>query len=218
MSCNFSVADTPFIWFDLDDTVWDFRNNSLDTLREFYEARALDRFWPSPGEWIDSYHAYNGPLWVRYGKGEISLDYLRLQRFIIPFAEAGVHISEAEAGEFDADYLDRLSRRTRLVPGALDLIARLHAGGFTLGIISNGFADTQRRKLQSSGIERYFSHLVLSEDAGEPKPSPVIFRYAEKVSGAGPRQCVLIGDNPDTDIAGAINAGWQAFLVSDILG
>lgn len=217
---SLDTASTPWIWFDLDDTLWDFRRNSIDALREFYEVHGLSRLWPDEDSWIDSYHAVNTGLWERYSRGEIDESFLRMERFRMPLTEAGVPDDEARrlSAFFDTDYLERLACRSGLVAGARELLDRLHGRGFRLGILSNGFADTQRKKLKVSGIAHYFSHVVLSEEAGAPKPSVAIFRYAERICGAGAHECVMIGDNPSTDIAGALAAGWRACLISDILG
>lgn len=219
MNYDLSVEKTPWVWFDLDDTLWDFSRNSLETLREFYDVHNLRNLWPTFEAWEKAYHTVNAELWSRYGRGEISTTFLRTERFRRPFTDAGMPENEAEAAapELDADYLDRLARRERLLPGAHELLCRLQDEGFRLGILSNGFADTQRRKMLSSGIEHFFSHVVLSEEAGAPKPLAEIFRYAERVSGARPSQCVMIGDNRETDIAGALNAGWEAIYIGDIL-
>lgn len=216
---QFGPDEKPWIWLDLDDTLWDFKTNSEETLVEFYAAHGLERLWPTAEKWIEAYHAVNHELWERYGRGEIGEAYLRTERFRRPLTEAGMDEEEAErvSAEFDGDYLERLARRSRLLPGALELLESLKAGGFHLGILSNGFADIQRKKLKSSGIEGYFEHLVLSEEAEAPKPSPEIFRYAERLCGAKASECVMIGDNPLTDIAGARAAGWTAYPISDFL-
>ena len=74
---------------------------------------------------------------------------------------------------------------------------------------SNGFAGVLQRKLRSGGIDHLIDHVVLSDDCGITKPLPGIFDYAQKVSGATVDQIVMIGDDPDTDIAGAYAAGWR---------
>ena len=50
------LAGRPWIWFDLDDTLWNFHDNSLVALREIYREYELDRFWPTEQQWLDDYH------------------------------------------------------------------------------------------------------------------------------------------------------------------
>jgi putative hydrolase of the HAD superfamily len=62
----------------------------------------------------------------------------------------------------------------------------------------------------SSDIVEYFDAVVLSDDIGVNKPDKRIFDHALKKSNALADRTFIIGDNPDTDIAGAVNAGWRA--------
>ncbi len=200
------------VWLDLDDTLWDFRGNSHESLIELYDHLDLGRFWKTPDDWIDHYHRVNSALWDLYAKGVIKRDVLRHDRFFTPFTEAGMDQDEAEklVPEADRYYLERLGLRGKLVPGAGALINRLKERGFRLGILSNGFKEVQYNKLRSSGLDNPVDIVVLSDEIDVNKPDPRLFRHAEKRAGIDPSHCILIGDNPETDIAGALRSGWQA--------
>lgn len=204
------------IWFDLDDTLYDFSASSLIALQQIYEQFELNRWFPNLDCWIDIYHRHNAQLWKLYNAAEIDQATLRHDRFSLPFAEVGAPVSETEPlnDSLDKVYLQALARTGITLPGALEVVRTLKARGYFIGILSNGFAQVQHAKLVSSRLSPYINKMVLSDDIGVNKPDRRIFDYALSLTEASPRQTLLIGDNPETDIAGAINAGWEAMLFS----
>lgn len=201
------------VWVDLDDTIIDFKTNSRNALVRLYHARQLDAWWSQPDQWVRDYETHNHALWARYNVGEVSRDYLRMERFAMPLTRAGVPRSKAEemSREFDTVYLDYLAEEKCLMPGAMELLQHLKICGAKIGILSNGFKEVQYRKMENAGVSPWVDITVLSDDIGVNKPDERLFRYAMEQSGEpDPRRHLMIGDNPDTDIAGALNVGWHA--------
>ena len=153
-----SIIDTRCIrtvWVDLDDTIIAFRGNSRRALSRVHAVHpAVSRLFPDAEAWIEAYERHNHQLWALYNRAEITCAYLRDERFIRPLADAGMPRAEAAAvtGELDRLYLDLLARERTLVNGARDLLSRLRGAGLTVGVLSNGFADVQHRKIASAGI------------------------------------------------------------------
>ncbi len=206
-----------WVWLDLDDTLIDFRTNSRAALRLLYEAEGLDRFWSIPETWIAAYEAHNHLLWDRYSRAEITQDFLRVNRFAGPIAHAwtgNVAELEAFARHLDPIYLDLLARQKNLVDGAMELLDTLHERGYRTGILSNGFTDVQHRKLAVTEIGPKIDMVVLSDDIGVNKPDTRLYHHAMQRAGEpDPQRHLMIGDNPSTDIAGALAAGWRAILL-----
>ena len=191
---NNRICKTLFI--DLDDTIWDFRANSMWSLRQVYGEFSLDRVFPCYEQFQSLYMEANHELWEAYHHNRVTKDFLIVERFARPL--------------LNHRYLDVLAGQNRLVPGAVDLLDYLTARGYPLYILSNGFAEVQSRKLHSGGIDRYFKRLILSDEIGITKPDRRLFDYALQVVGADAVDTLIVGDNYDADILGAMHAGWRA--------
>ncbi|MDE6049513.1 MAG: YjjG family noncanonical pyrimidine nucleotidase [Paramuribaculum sp.] len=201
------------VWLDLDDTLIDFQANSLRALEKVYHLQQLSCYFASPQEWIERYHHYNSLLWKDYAPGRITREYLKMERFRMPLMEAGASLDKATALSeiLDPVYLSLLGEEKQLVPGARDLLVKIKNAGLPIGILSNGFVEVQHKKIASAGMKDMIDIVVLSDDIGVNKPDVRLFQHAMKVSKEmHPERHLMIGDNPDTDIAGAIAAGWQA--------
>ncbi len=202
------------IWVDLDDTLIDFTTNAHTSLvKMWHDEPILQQYFQSPEIWAERYEIHNMALWAKYNVGDISRDYLRLQRFMLPLTEAGMPDDEAEkvARRYDTLYLDYLARGKALMPGAIDLLRTIRDRGLRIGCLSNGFKEVQFRKIRTAGLEPWIDLVVLSDDIGVNKPDRRIFEYAMERSGdTDPTHHLMIGDNPDTDIRGALSAGWHA--------
>jgi putative hydrolase of the HAD superfamily len=209
---NYNAKTTPWVWIDLDDTLWDFAANSHDALAQVYDSLHLNRVFPTLDNWREAYYRHNHALWDVYNVGDITKDELLYQRIYRPLAEYNADTEEINriCSAFDEEYLGRLGRCERLVPGALELLNHLKTNGYHIGILSNGFKGTQSNKLKSSHIDHFIDLMVLSDDIGVNKPDRRLYDYAVAQAHTSSAESLMIGDNPDTDILGAVNAGWKA--------
>lgn len=207
-----------WIWFDLDDTLFDFHANSRHANRLIHSEEGIDRLYPDVEAWIKDYEAHNRILWERYSLGEISQDFLRVDRFahlLRPLWQGSDSKLEAYARHLDTAYLQRLAEGKALIGGAKEILDYLRGMSFKIGILSNGFKGVQQAKLSNTGLDKYIDLIVLSDDIGVNKPDLRIYNYAMERSGnSNPAAHLMIGDNLLTDIAGAVKAGWSAILLS----
>lgn len=196
------------IFFDLDHTLWDYDTSSTQALTELYERFQLATYFTSSTAFIKVFHHVNGELWDQYNKGKVDREFIRTQRF------ARVLAGRMEP---DLDFTNRMSdfyieycpTLPHLMEGTMKVLDALK-DRYTLGIISNGFSDTQSVKLKNCKIDHYFKYVITSESAGSRKPDPAIFQHAMELSNTAVDEVIMIGDNLSTDIAGARAAGWQA--------
>ncbi|MDV7395043.1 HAD-IA family hydrolase, partial [Arthrospira platensis SPKY1] len=135
---------------------------------------------------------------------------LRSQRFLETLNDFGA--ADAPLAEkMSAYYLYHAPRTVFLFPNTMKVLAYLHEK-YPLYIITNGFEEVQHIKMKTSGMDQYFSCIITSEAAGVKKPAAEIFHYAMKQSNAEPSFSLMIGDDPEVDVQGAINTGMDAIL------
>ncbi|MCZ4242955.1 YjjG family noncanonical pyrimidine nucleotidase [Pedobacter punctiformis] len=199
------------IFFDLDHTIWDFDRNAEETLKELYHTYDLNKLGlTSCTEFIATYTENNHLLWADYHLGKITKDYLRAERFSKTFIQLGIH-PDAVPHQFEDDYVNISPTKTNLFEAAEEVLAYLQQK-YTLHIISNGFKETTLTKMNVSKLNPYFQNVIISEDVGVNKPSPVIFQHALDKAKARKEESIMIGDSLEADIYGALNFGMEAIF------
>lgn len=196
------------LFFDLDDTLYDTYGNAVIALRELFEAIHLERWFDDANVFYDEFWKANIKLWSDYSQGKIDRDYLMVERLRRPLSFGrGLEPTVEFCMKANEIYLDFCCSKPGIVEGARDLLEYLRPKGYGLHICSNGFHEIQYKKLEASGLDGYFDTIILSEDAGANKPSPLFFDYALTQTGASRHSTLMIGDNFTTDILGAKKAG-----------
>ena len=194
------------LFFDLDDTLWAFSENSRDTFREMYEKYGFDKHFDSFDHYFGLYESKNEELWDKYSRKEITRDELNDQRFLHPLRAVGVD-NPGLAATYKNDYMQVVRTKSKLMPYVKEMLEYLRNKRYNMYIISNGFRELQARKMQASGIDGYFKKVILSEDIGVMKPYPEIFYFALSATQSELKESVMIGDNWNADITGAYEVG-----------
>jgi putative hydrolase of the HAD superfamily len=201
--------DIKHIFFDLDDTLWDFKKNSGVVLKQLFNEHCLNEKLNTSFEtFYFAYEEVTSLFWTQYYKGEIDKQFLRSNRFHETFKKFSYN-NYSENLIITAQYTERTPRGIHLNEGCLEILNYLKTR-YSLHIITNGFKDIQSIKLNGSGLTNYFTQVVISDEYGMNKPDEKIFCLAEKLAGCTKEECVMIGDNFENDVKGALGAGWKA--------
>ena len=193
--------------FDLDDTLLD-RNSAFEaTFREFCETQkainattdwdeAIDFFWSlSPHGTID---------------GQVAAIRI-MERW---------PLVQLDPVEFEAWFFNTMGRQARPIDGAMEFVKELNEAQFPWAVVTNG-KKFQVIKLEYSGYLDVVPFAIVSRLFGADKPDPRIYREAVrrlKMSNEGiddiePSQILFVGDNPYTDITGAVGVGMKTAWV-----
>jgi len=204
------------LFFDLDHTLWDFEANSRQTLEELYHSLHLrERGISDFDQFHKNYIIHNDKLWERYRNGFIKVDELRWKRMWLTLLDFKIG-DEPLARKMDTLFLDALPTRRLLFPYTLEILDYLGGKGYRLHLITNGFEKTQHSKLEHAGLTKYFDEVITSEGSNSLKPHKEIFEYALRKAGAEKPESIMLGDNVEVDIQGAMNAGIDQVYVNHL--
>ncbi len=198
------------VFFDLDNTLWDFTSNSSAAFGILYKKYGFDEKGISLEDLLSVYHHYNDLMWEEYRQGRIEKELLRWKRFFLTLQELGLP-DEQLARKMDEDYINTSRQMTDLVEGTKEILDYLKEK-YTLYLLTNGFNEVQFTKIRNSGLEPYFRKVITSEMAGALKPHPRFFEYALQQTGTHAGNSIMIGDDAETDIRGAMAAGIDTVL------
>jgi putative hydrolase of the HAD superfamily len=201
------------IFFDLDHTLWDFERTAEETKKELFKVLNLqDRGIESYEKFREKYVAINLALWALYREDKIAKDDLNFRRFYDTLCILGV--DDRKLGEAMASgFIEGISATTHLFPFAIETLEYL-CKKYPLHVITNGFEEVQFSKLKNSGMNRYFSSVITSEEAGSKKPDAEIFKYSLRKTGALANESLMIGDDLEVDMAGARRMGIDQLYVN----
>lgn len=194
------------LFFDLDHTLWDFEGNAKDCLLEMYDHFNLkDLGVDDFAVFFERFSEINHYYWALLEKREINVDFIRRKRFKTALSKLGIEVDEAFSLEMTEVFMHQLPQKKRLIEGTIEILDYLKPN-YQLHILSNGFEEMQMQKMRSGGIDHYFEEVITNEKANARKPEKAIFDYALNRANASISNSLMIGDNYEADIKGAINA------------
>lgn len=197
--------NTKYDWllFDADNTLFDFNAAEAHSLEQTLATTDIE--WSE--EVLGIYREINHQAWTDYEAGKLSKDrirHLRFEQLLERFRSAYDPVGLSEA------YRQGLASSTHLMPGCINVLNALQ-GNYRLGLITNGLVEVQYPRLAATGIDRYFEVITVSDEIGIAKPHAGFFDHAfNEMKQTNRERVLVIGDNPNADIGGALAYGAHA--------
>lgn len=190
----------PWLWFDADNTLFDYDRAEATALRYTFDALHL----PFEDSYLDIYREINAKLWQTLERREITQAVLRQQRFGL-LLEA-IQLS-ASVDRMSHIYLEHLAACAHLIEGAYEVLQTL-SRTCQIAILTNGLQSVQRGRFGRATIRPFIQELIISEEIGAAKPHAAFFEIASARTGHPPKSAILlIGDSLSSDIRGGVDYG-----------
>lgn len=200
------MKDIEHVFFDLDHTLWDFEKNSDLAFQKVFNRNNITL---ELEVFLKIYKPVNFKYWKLFSEEKVTKSELRYGRLKDTFDVLNYTVSDDLINEIAVNYLEFLPDFNHLFDGTFEILDYLKEK-YELHVITNGFDEVQHKKMKSSNIHHYFNKIITSESVGVKKPNPIVFNYALDLANANKDNSIMIGDNLDADINGALNAGMRA--------
>lgn len=191
--------------FDLDDTLLDTAGVEAEMIAALCEAARPELPELDDAELRARWAEHRDRLYVRVLSGELDLvGYRRahIEAVMTPWGQPSAPLMQTILA-----LRERQVEECRFLEHAVDLLAELRAAGVRTSLLTNGPSDIQRRKIELVGLEAHLDGIAISGEIGVAKPDPAAFAAALELIDCAPHQAVMVGDNVDWDVHGALGAG-----------
>jgi len=194
-----------FIYFDLDNTLID-HSAAEEEAHQIIHSQFPELHNVPLEDWLNTYKSINHGLWLSYQKGDIDRHELQRTRFKESMEQLGIPSDRSE--EIGTEYMEVYRTCWSWIEGAEDALVKV-VESFPVGFITNGFLETQQKKIEYLNLERFSDLFIISEEVGVMKPHPKVFDVATERSSTERERIIYVGDSYSSDIIGGRNAGWK---------
>jgi putative hydrolase of the HAD superfamily len=193
-----------YVFFDFDDTIYD----QSGPFARAYEAVLGDRVKVDPTELFVASRRHSDELFHASERGEVTMDDMYVYRIQAAFKDLGHDVDAASCLTMQHTYAHLQETDIEVAPEMRELLdwCRTRA---RVGIISNGPAEHQLKKLETIGIYEWMdrSDVFISSIEGVAKPDPALYELACARTHTTPGRCVYVGDAYYPDVVGAVACG-----------
>ena len=198
-----------YLWllFDADDTLFDYPKAEARALQGTFGQLGLSY----PPDSLPVYHKFNQQVWQEFEQGLLDPLELRTKRFRLLFTEIGIN---SDPQLFSSLYLKNLARASDLFDGVAETLQMLSTNHH-IGLVTNGLAEVQHPRLETSSINPFIEKVFISEELGAAKPEKAFFDFVFRAIGSPEKsQVLIIGDSLTSDMLGGIQSGLDTCWVN----
>ncbi|MGW7196493.1 HAD family hydrolase [Streptomyces chryseus] len=192
------------VLWDVDDTLFDYATADTAGIRAHLAAEGLLGRYETADLALELWRRATERHWARFGTGETSFEEQRRDR-VREFLDAPA-LTDAEADAWFDRYIGHYESAWALFPDTVPVLDAL-AHDYRHAVLSNSSVRNQDRKLRILGVRDRFEALLCAAELGCSKPAPEAFHAACDALGLPPQEVAYVGDQPDIDARGAVDAG-----------
>lgn len=187
------------IFLDIDDTVFNFRHCSESALKETFSTMDIEY----NNDIFNVFFEIDDGLWTRQKRNELTVDEVLDVRFIDLAKKLNINY---DSQQVKRHFGNLLGQQIIMEPGIEDVLEKL-SKDYKIYAASNGVLNMQDKRLQLSGLRKYFTDLYVSDDIGFAKPNINFFTESLRRAGLTNADVLMVGDSLISDIQGAREAG-----------
>ncbi len=190
------------IGFDADDTLW---------INESFYRDAEDEFCKLVSEYATEEDATKQLFQTEIGN--LDCYGYGIKAFTLSLIETALNISNRQISQEKIETIIKIAKEminkpVELLDGVEDVLKTLHSKGFELIVATKGDLLDQERKLEKSGLEKYFHHIeIMSEKKVENYQKLINHLEIE------PEEFLMIGNSVKSDILPILELGGKAIHV-----
>ncbi|MEJ8637672.1 MULTISPECIES: HAD family hydrolase [Streptomyces] len=194
------------VLWDIDDTIFDYCSADRAGMMQHLRTEGLADGYVSVDQALGRWREVTALHWARFSAGEVGWEEQRRDRVRM---FTGLTLSDPEADAWFDRYIVHYEAAWSLFPDAVPALDLL-AGEYRHAILSNSSLRNQERKLRVLGVRDRFEVLLCAAELGFSKPAAEAFHAGCDALGLPPGEVLYVGDQPDIDARGAIDAGLAA--------
>ncbi|WP_207940394.1 hypothetical protein DOK78_002121 [Enterococcus sp. DIV2402] len=193
------------ILFDVDDTLYD----QLEPFKQAYQEH-----FNFPNVSVEKLYVlsrkYSDEVFHLTENGEMSMTKMHRYRIGKALAYYSHEITDSQADSFQKTYQE-YQQKIELTPDMKNALDFCLEKGITLGIITNGPKEHQKRKIQQLNLEKWIpkEQIFISSIVELAKPDPKIFHLVEEKLNLNKEKTYYVGDSFQNDMVGAKAVGWK---------